>query len=67
MKNHAVENGKEAVDIHCSGQSFDLILMDSDMPIMNGIEVRNYLIIGYEVESIILLNLIYCTFDFQVP
>jgi len=34
-----VANGKEAVDIHCHGRRFDLILMDMDMPIMNGIEV----------------------------
>ena len=43
VKNHAVENGKEAVDIHCSGQSFDLILMDKEMPVMCGIEVRNHI------------------------
>ena len=39
VKNQVVGNGKEAVDIHCSGKSFDLILMDMDMPIMNGIKV----------------------------
>lgn len=39
VKNQVVENGKEAIDIHCSGQSFDLIFMDKDMPVMNGIEV----------------------------
>jgi len=39
VKNQGVENGQEAVDIHCHGQIFDLILMDMDMPIMNGIEV----------------------------
>ncbi|KAE9585514.1 putative histidine kinase response regulator and transcription factor RR-A-type family [Lupinus albus] len=43
VKNHAVENGKEAVDIHCSAQSFDMILMDKDMPIMNGIEATKKL------------------------
>ncbi|KAK7245295.1 hypothetical protein RIF29_40134 [Crotalaria pallida] len=43
VKNHAVENGKEAVDIHCSGQNFDLILMDKDMPIMNGFEATKKL------------------------
>lgn len=32
-------NGKEAVDIHRRGQRFHLILMDRDMPIMNGVEV----------------------------
>jgi CheY-like chemotaxis protein len=39
VKSHVVENGKEAVDIHLHGKKFDLILMDMDMPIMNGIEV----------------------------
>ncbi|KAF1874388.1 hypothetical protein Lal_00030308 [Lupinus albus] len=43
VKNHALENGKEAIDIHCSAQSFDMILMDKDMPIMNGIEETNKL------------------------
>ncbi|KAE9590983.1 hypothetical protein Lal_00023071 [Lupinus albus] len=43
MKNEGVGNGKEAVDIHCYGQSFDLILMDMDMPIMNGIEATKIL------------------------
>ncbi|XP_028765597.1 two-component response regulator 24-like [Neltuma alba] len=33
-----VENGQEAINIHRAGRSFDLILMDLDMPIMNGIE-----------------------------
>ena len=33
------ENGKEAVDLIRSGQNFDLILMDRDLPVMNGIEV----------------------------
>ncbi|TKY62272.1 Transcription factor PIF1 [Spatholobus suberectus] len=43
VKNVAVENGKEAVDIHSSGQNFDLILMDRDMPVMNGIEATKKL------------------------
>ncbi|CAK8543702.1 unnamed protein product [Lathyrus sativus] len=43
VKNEAVKNGKEAIDIHCSGQSFDIILMDRDMPIMNGIEATKKL------------------------
>ncbi|MDA7817371.1 ATP-binding protein [Sulfurimonas sp.] len=34
---HLVINGKEAVDI-CKIEEFDLILMDINMPIMNGIE-----------------------------
>jgi len=43
IKDHvAVENGKEAVELHNNGQSFDLILMDKDMPVMNGIELRKH-------------------------
>jgi CheY-like chemotaxis protein len=37
------ENGKLAVDILCSGQNFDLILIDKDMPVMNGVEVYIYM------------------------
>jgi CheY-like chemotaxis protein len=43
IQNQVVGNGKEAVDVHSSGKSFDLILMDMDMPVMNGIEVRTYI------------------------
>ncbi|KAG4913290.1 hypothetical protein AAZX31_19G155700 [Glycine max] len=40
----AAKNGKEAVDLHrINGQSFDLILMDKDMPIMNGIQATKEL------------------------
>lgn len=39
IKNDVVSNGKEAIDIHCSGRNYDLILMDMDMPVMNGIQV----------------------------
>lgn len=39
MRNQAVSNGEEAIDVHLSGQKFDLILMDRDMPFMNGVEV----------------------------
>ncbi|XP_061341459.1 two-component response regulator 24-like [Gastrolobium bilobum] len=43
-KTQGVENGKEAVDIHfINGQRFDLIFMDMDMPIMNGIEATKKL------------------------
>ncbi|KAI9173998.1 hypothetical protein LWI28_010136 [Acer negundo] len=43
IKNQVVKNGKEAVDVHSSGKYFDLILMDMDMPIMNGIEATRTL------------------------
>lgn len=39
IRNQVVRNGKEAIDVHCSGKNFDLILMDMEMPVMNGIEV----------------------------
>lgn len=48
VQNQVVGNGKEAVDVHSSGKSFDLILMDKDMPVMNGIEVRTYICINGE-------------------
>ena len=32
-------NGKEAIDIFSSGANFDIVFMDMEMPIMNGIEV----------------------------
>ena len=42
IENQVVGNGREAIDVHYSGKSFDLILMDLDMPVMNGIEVYIY-------------------------
>lgn len=39
VKNEVVRNGKEAINVHRSGNPFDLILMDMEMPVMNGIEV----------------------------
>ncbi|KAM6577195.1 hypothetical protein CsatB_029032 [Cannabis sativa] len=36
METHEAVNGKMAVDLHRSGASFDLILMDREMPIMDG-------------------------------
>ncbi|KAF6144690.1 hypothetical protein GIB67_006182 [Kingdonia uniflora] len=38
-----VEDGKEAVDICKGGAVFDLILMDRNMPIMNGIQATKEL------------------------
>ncbi|KAL1212729.1 Two-component response regulator 24 [Cardamine amara subsp. amara] len=43
IQNDIVCNGKEAVDAHSSGRNYDLILMDMDMPIMNGIQATKRL------------------------
>ncbi|GLU07856.1 hypothetical protein SLE2022_247960 [Rubroshorea leprosula] len=43
IESETVTNGKEAVDVHCDGKNFDLILMDLEMPIMNGIEATKKL------------------------
>ena len=37
LKTHSVVNGKEAVDLFDKDKGFDLILMDIDMPVMDGI------------------------------
>lgn len=34
-----VENGKDAVDVVLGGKKFDLILLDINLPLMNGYEV----------------------------
>ncbi|KAK4399401.1 Two-component response regulator 24 [Sesamum angolense] len=34
----AAENGQEAVDLFLSGKTFDLVLMDMEMPIMDGLQ-----------------------------
>ncbi|AET03172.1 putative histidine kinase response regulator and transcription factor RR-A-type family [Medicago truncatula] len=43
VNNTCVKNGKEAVEIHQYGKKFDLILMDKDMPEMNGTEATKQL------------------------
>ncbi|KAG6761459.1 hypothetical protein POTOM_034680 [Populus tomentosa] len=40
IENQVTANEKKVVDLHCSGKKFDLIVMDRDMPIMNGIEEK---------------------------
>ena len=39
MDVQVAKNGKEAVYLHLAGASFDMIVMDDLMPVMNGIEV----------------------------
>ncbi|KAJ6934174.1 hypothetical protein NC651_009273 [Populus alba x Populus x berolinensis] len=54
------KNGKEAVYLHLAGASFDLIIMDDQMPIMTGIQATQLLrkmgvksqIIGFASESV---------------
>ncbi|KAF5934613.1 hypothetical protein HYC85_030784 [Camellia sinensis] len=36
FETQVVGNGKEVVDLYCSGASFHLVLMDMEMPIMDG-------------------------------
>ncbi|CAN8255842.1 unnamed protein product [Cochlearia groenlandica] len=43
IQNDVVCNGKEAVDVYSSGRNYDLILMDMEMPIMNGIQATKRL------------------------
>ncbi|XP_057961163.1 two-component response regulator 24-like [Malania oleifera] len=41
---HVVENGKEAVDLYSAGAAqFDVVFMDMDMPVMNGLEATRRL------------------------
>ncbi|KAL3750438.1 hypothetical protein ACJRO7_011440 [Eucalyptus globulus] len=43
VESQVAENGKVAVDLFRSGESFDVILMDWEMPVMNGIEATKEL------------------------
>jgi CheY-like chemotaxis protein len=38
---HFAENGQQAVDAICNGEEFDLILMDLDMPVLDGLGAVN--------------------------
>ncbi|KAB5524562.1 hypothetical protein DKX38_022311 [Salix brachista] len=56
MEFQEAKNGKEAVYLHLAGASFDLILMDFQMPIMNGIQLLRQMgvksrIVGVTSES----------------
>ncbi|KAK1378009.1 Response regulator [Heracleum sosnowskyi] len=39
----SVENGRQAVDLICSGEQFDVIFMDIRMPVMNGVQATREL------------------------
>ncbi|KAJ9185755.1 hypothetical protein P3X46_005349 [Hevea brasiliensis] len=43
MEVQLATNGKEAVDLHRVGACFNLILMDKDMPVMNGYQATKEL------------------------
>ncbi|KAK8638065.1 hypothetical protein V6N13_136507 [Hibiscus sabdariffa] len=43
LKTQVTQNGKKAVDLFHLGASFDLILMERDMPVMDGVEATKVL------------------------
>ena len=43
MEFQEAKNAKEAVNLHLVGASFDLIIMDEQMPIMTGTQVCDFL------------------------
>ncbi|XP_056168143.1 two-component response regulator 24-like isoform X1 [Syzygium oleosum] len=43
VQTQTATNGKEALDLHLSGSSFDIILVDLQMPIMDGTEATKEL------------------------
>ncbi|KAK9266468.1 hypothetical protein L1049_021380 [Liquidambar formosana] len=43
VKTQGVENGKKAVDLFQSGDFFDLVIMDMEMPVMDGPEATKQL------------------------
>ncbi|OMO98383.1 hypothetical protein COLO4_13957 [Corchorus olitorius] len=43
LKPQVVENGKKAVDLCLAGDTFNLILMDKEMPVMDGVEATKEL------------------------
>ncbi|KAK4488133.1 hypothetical protein RD792_003875 [Penstemon davidsonii] len=43
FETNAVENGQEAVDLFTSGECYDFVFMDMEMPIMDGTEATQKL------------------------
>ncbi|OMP11350.1 hypothetical protein COLO4_03864 [Corchorus olitorius] len=43
LKPQVVENGRKAVDLFLAGGTFNLILMDKEMPVMDGVEATREL------------------------
>ena len=56
-----VHNGKEALDMFKSDVSFDLILMDCDMPLMSGVEAAKAIRQYEEVNGLIPITIIALT------
>lgn len=44
------KNGKEAVEYFHAGDKFDLVVMDMEMPIMDGIQVCQQLLYKYTIR-----------------
>ncbi|KAL0442465.1 UNVERIFIED_CONTAM: Two-component response regulator 24 [Sesamum latifolium] len=52
LETEGAENGKEAVDLFLAGKTFDLVLMDMEMPVMDGLQATQRLR-GMGVSSMI--------------
>lgn len=64
----AVSNGKEAVDIlaECTSDSYDVVLMDVNMPVMNGYAATGIIRNMPKVKDIPIIAMTACTFDEDV-
>ncbi|KAK9182997.1 hypothetical protein WN944_026146 [Citrus x changshan-huyou] len=53
FKVEVTENGKEAVDLFRAGGKFDIVFIDKEMPVMNGIEAtREIRSLGIETKIV---------------